>query len=302
MSEPIVTVDSTAVVARAYTRAAEKYDEFDLVFRQVSERLRQRLPLLAAQPKVVLDLGCGTGADIRWLRKHYSRAQVIGLDLTPAMLKPARRRTGLWRRASLVAADAQQLPFRDASIDLVLSNMMLPWCQQPHQVFQEIHRVLSPGGTVLFTTAGPDTLLEYRQLWSEPESMRRAFGLTDMHDLGDSMLSAGFSAPVLDRENITITYPSVPALETELRNTGTVNVSQQRRRGLMHPQVRNNTRRAPQGRSESGDESRFSVTLELVQGHAWKSELAVGRQTPDGEYRISMDSFRAGLGQSDSSR
>jgi len=98
--------------------------------------------------------------------------------------------------------------------------------------------------------------------------------------------------PCLDRENITVDYPSIDALQDELFHIGSANIAEGRRRGLMAPSVRTCLR------SNTDQMTRFPVTLELVQGHGWKGELQSGRfengrNNSTDEYRISVESLRA---------
>ena len=195
----------------------------------------------------------------------------------------------------VAAADPHHLPIADASVDLVVSNLLMPFCHSPHQVFREVGRVLAPGGAFMFTSAGVDTLKEYQRWWAGIDSHLHAFGLLDMHDLGDSMLAAGFAAPVLDRQNMRVEYPDVEALQAELRKLGAGNLATGRRPGLMAPSVRNSLKNL----SKDGDaSSRLSLSLELVHGHAWKGEIprqGAGGVTADGEYTVSIDSLRSAL-------
>ena len=73
-------------------------------------------------------------------------------------------------RPFFLNADAEQLPLRDASVDLVYSNVALQWCNDLEGVFREINRVLRPGGLLMFTTFGPDTLSELRVSWAAADS------------------------------------------------------------------------------------------------------------------------------------
>jgi len=281
--DSVTGVDVLAQVRRAFDRCAPLYDESARVVEELGDRLLERLELLAIRPESVLDLGCGTGRLLPLLRRRYRRAQLVGVDVSDAMLVQAERRRGRWRKALLLQADAHALPVAAASFDLVVSNLLLPWCQNPPLVFAEIHRVLRPGGTVFFTTAGPDTLREYRQRWNDPPA-ERVYGLVDMHDLGDTLQATGFDAPVLDRENLTIDYPTVAACEADLRATGAVNLSLYRRRGLLAPSRLENIRSCP--------DVRFKVTLELVHGHAWRGQLPTQQTSNAGATVISADSLR----------
>ena len=271
-------------------RANREFDGYAAVYETIGDRLQERLSLLAIQPKRVLDLGCRSGYQLDALQQRYPEAQIIGADPAPGA---APRMPGSWPRwlrrktqaPQRVACDPHELPFADGSFDLVISNLLLPWCHAPHRVFEEAARVLSPGGAFMFTSAGPDTLIEYRSVWAAIDSHLHGFGLIDMHDLGDTLMASGFAAPVLDRDNLQIDYPNIEALQKELRKLGAVNVANGRRPGLMSPSVRDALN------SRAGNQ-RFPVTLELVQGHGWKGELRqTGAQSED-EYRVSVDSLR----------
>ena len=286
-------------VVRQFRRAADSFDAHAAVFESVAERLRERLDLLAIEPRRVLDLGCRSGYQLAALESRYPAATVIGVDPAPGAPPEVPSSWPAWlrrrpRQAPRVAADPHRLPLATGSVDLIVSNLLLPWCHAPHAVFGEAARVLAPGGAFLFTSAGPDTLREYRAAWARIDAHLHGFGLIDMHDLGDAMLAAGFAAPVLDRDEIRVDYPSIDALQEELRRIGAANVAGGRRPGLMSPSVREVLRGGGDGTG-----ARFAVTLELVQGHAWKGELPVQRQGPDGERYVSIDSLRGSRGGPD---
>ena len=285
-------VESVARVRRAFDRRASLYPEHDAVIRACGERLLERIPLLAMSPEKILDIGSGAGWMLATLRKHYPKARLAGVDVSPQMLTQSARPWWRRRRPALVAGDAHTLPFMDNSFNMVLSNMVLPWCHDPLRVLSEVKRVLKPGGVVLLTSAGPDTLLEYRQLWQWERPEQRAWGLLDMHDLGDIMLAAGLAEPVMDRDNLNIDYPDLANCERELQALGVINLSTYRRRGLMSPAIRQELRRR-------AGQQRFQVTLELVQGHAWKSDqesnISQSRSDRHGNAVVSLDSLRHSL-------
>jgi SAM-dependent methyltransferase len=100
---------------------------------------------------VVLDLGCGAGTDLliaAQMTGHTGR--VIGIDMTPAMLDRAResaREMGL-ENVELHASLIESLPLDDASVDIVISNGVIDLVPDKDAVFDEIDRVLRPGGRV----------------------------------------------------------------------------------------------------------------------------------------------------------
>jgi ubiquinone/menaquinone biosynthesis C-methylase UbiE len=120
---------------------------YDLVIGRASLALRrdslQRLPV---QKGDVLLAGIGTGLDIPHLPEGPC---YIGLDLTPAMLRRARRRSHGRNDIRLHLADAMQLPYRDGSFDAVVLHLILAVVPQPERLLAEAERVLKPGGHIL---------------------------------------------------------------------------------------------------------------------------------------------------------
>jgi SAM-dependent methyltransferase len=92
------------------------------------------------------------------------------------------------------------MPLADDSVDLVLSNLMLHWHPQPHQVLPEWKRVLRADGLLMFSCFGPDTLKELRAAAADALPQARPMPFVDMHDFGDMMVASGFATPVMDVE------------------------------------------------------------------------------------------------------
>ena len=207
-------------VRRSFGRAADRYDEAAVLHRRVADELLDRLSIIRCRPRTLLDAGCGTGYAIGALAQHY-RCPVIALDLAPAMLNRARRRPG---SPQLVAGDAQALPFAGGSIDLLFSNLVLQWCD-PQIAFAEFRRVLSPGGLLMFSTFGPDTLKELRAAWRDVDTGVHVHRFMDMHDLGDLLLHCGFETPVVDMEHHTLTYAGLPDRKSTRLNSSHTDIS-----------------------------------------------------------------------------
>ncbi|MGH8747763.1 MAG: methyltransferase domain-containing protein, partial [Burkholderiales bacterium] len=236
---------------------------------EVGARMLARLDFVRVAPRRILDAGAGTAREALRLAERYRGARLIALDFSLAMLSRGRRRGGLLsrlftdRRPLPLCADFERLPLASDSIGLVWSNMALHWLDEPLDALREFQRVLAKDGLVMLSTLGPDTLKELRAAAGE----RRVHRFMDMHDLGDRLVAAGFSAPVIDMEVITVTYPDPDAFLTELRATGQTSVRADRPRGLagrrflaqLHASLRARTR---------GD--RLPATFEVVYGHAWK--------------------------------
>jgi malonyl-CoA O-methyltransferase len=264
----VSAVDARAA-RRRFDRAAPSYAQASRLESEVGARMLQRLDYVRLAPARILDAGCGPAPQAAALRKRYPGAQLLALDFSLPMLARARapgllaRLRGA-RRPAAVCARLERLPLAAGSVQLVWSNMALHWVPEPRAALAEFQRVLAPEGLLMFSTLGPDTLQELRAAAGEARVHRFA----DMHDLGDWLLAAGFSAPVMDTETINLAYRDMPRLFADLRASGQVNARADRPRGLAGKGLRAALARAG-----------TRVTCEIVYGHAWKG---VPRKTADG--------------------
>jgi malonyl-CoA O-methyltransferase len=263
----------TAFARRAFDRAAATYDGVAVLQGEVRDLLLARLDLTALDPRLVLDAGAGTGLGSRALKRRYPKSRVLALDSAPGMLRAAARRGSWFRPVARVCADAARLPLAEASVDLIFSSFMLPWCGVD-QVFAEFRRVLAPRGFFTFATLGPDTLGELRNAWAAVDSSPRVHAFLDMHDLGDALVRAGFAEPVLDVERYTLEYTDVARLAADLKAVGEVNSLAGRARGLTGPRKFDAMKRAYETRRRDG---RLPATYEVVFGQAWGPRESAGR-------------------------
>jgi malonyl-CoA O-methyltransferase len=263
----------------AFGRAAETYDQAARLQRDIADELLQRLDIIRMAPHLILDLGCGTGYSGRLLARRYRDARLIGLDIARSMAQRADRKSGLFSRQRFVCGDAEALPLASASVDMVVSNFMLQWCD-PRAVFSEVMRVLKPGGLWMFSSFGPDTLKELRAAWQVVDEAVHVHGFVDMHDLGDQLVALGFSDPVLDVERLTLGYPDVMTVLRDLKHLGAHNVARQRTRGLTGKQRFARFMAAYAGLVPGG--VAIPATYEVVYGQAWAPEKrGEGRDTRD---------------------
>lgn len=263
---------------QGFERAADTYDANAVLQREVGNRLLERLDFIKLQPETLLDIGCGTGVLTEQLLKRYKKARVIGLDLAYNMVQKTRQRGGWLRRPVGVCADASQLPFKAQSVDMLISNLMLQWCNDLPAVFREFVQVLKPQGLLMFATFGPDTLKELRRSWGQVDGFTHTSRFADMHDVGDALMQAGFRDPVVDMEVITLTYPNVRDLLRDLKGIGANNATQGRNQGLTgKAHMRAFEQAYEQFRLADGT---YPATYEVVYGHAWAPQIS-GSHTPE---------------------
>lgn len=250
----------------SFERAADSYDACAVLQREVGARLLERLELTAIEPRHILDLGCGTGVHLQALQHHYPRARLLAADFSFNMLTRARRRRGWWRRQPLVCADVQRLPFAAGSFDFIYCNLVLQWCEDLDLAFSELRRILAPHGLLLFSSFGPDTLKELRAAWREVDGYTHVNRFIDMHDIGDALIRARFVEPVMDVEQLTLTYADLRALMRDLKSIGAHNVTAGRSRGLAG---RERLQRLGGVYETFRRDGKLPASYEVVYGTAW---------------------------------
>jgi len=288
---------------RNFDRAAPHYDAAAVLQHEIGQRLFERLELIKLQPAVIVDIGAGTGRQTRMLARRFPRARTIALDLAPAMLRQARGHLSWWqrrqRRQRFLCADAEQLPLADGSVDLLFSNVTLQWCNTPERVFNEFQRVLRPGGLLLFSTFGPDTLHELRHSWRAVDPHSHVNLFIDMHDLGDALLRTGLADPVMDMEMMTLTYTDLRSLMAALKMIGAHNVTAGRPRGLTGRQRLRDLARAYEDFRNPQD-LRLPASYEVIYAHAWKTAGRGKRQRSDGSVSVPLSTLQRPSQQRDS--
>lgn len=272
---------------RAFGRAASSYDGMAVLQREVGARMAERLDLVKLMPDRVLDAGCGTGAETAALMKRYPKAEVLALDFAEPMLAQTRKRGGWWRKPRCLCGDLESLPLADGSVDLLWSNLALQWVNDLGAAFAEAVRVLRPGGLFMFSSFGPDTLKELRGAWAAVDGASHVSPFIDMHDIGDQLVQARFADPVMDAEQLTLTYGDVRQLMADLKGIGAHNATAGRPRGLTGKARLQAMMAAYEHHRVDG---RLPASYEVVYGHAWVPTQKVGGA---GEVHISP----AGIGR-----
>ena len=268
-------------VRRSFERAAATYDEGAVLQNEICRRLLGRLDYIKLAPDWIVDAGSGTGNAIPGLLARFPRAGVVAVDLALAMARRARTRRARWRRllgwrgVRLVAAcgDIEQLPVASGAAGLVWSNLALQWVNRPQRAFAEIERVLAPGGLLMFSSFGPDTLKELRAAFQGADSHTHVGRFIDMHDLGDALIAQGFADPVMDMEHVTLTYATVRDLMRDLKQIGARNLTRGRPVTLSGKSL---MAKAAQAYEAFRKDGKLPATFEVVYGHAWKPQPRLG--------------------------
>lgn len=294
-------------IQQHFDQAATRYDDAALLQKAVASHLIERLELIKLQPQTILDLGSGTGLVTKQLQTHYPKCQLIALDLSSAMLKHAQKSwpQTTWQKIThpltkqnaqpwFINADGNHLPLADQSVEMVISNLMLQWCDDLDQIFKEVRRILKPGGLFIFTTLGPDTLKELRNAWRTLDKHPHVNEFIDMHDLGDALIRCGFGQPVMDMEMFTLTYSKPIQVLKDLKAIGATNAHQQQHKGLMGKTLFTNMLNAyaEQAKATRTD-GMVAASYEVVHGLAWADEEIIKgpNRNKNGAYEITLEEF-----------
>jgi SAM-dependent methyltransferase len=267
-----MVVFNRRVVRRHRDRAAARLAEHDFLFREVAERLCDRLDDMKRRFPLALDLGCHAGAIGRAFGDRGGIETLVQCDLSIRMAARAREagRPG----ALTLAADEEFLSFKDASFDLVLSCLSLHWVNDLPGALLQARRALKPDGLFLAALFGGETLKELRQALTEAEIAvegglsPRVSPFADVRDLGGLLQRAGFALPVVDGDTIMVSYGDPLTLMADLRAMGESDAGIHRRRGFTRR--RTLTTAAERYRALFGDaEGRVPATFQVIYLTAW---------------------------------
>ena len=251
---------------KSFSRAAESYDAVAVLQREIGERILRRMDVVRMQPESILDLGSGTGTHTGQLLKIYPKSRVYAVDFALPMLRKTAARGRWLKRPLCVCGDMEQLPLGNDSVDLIYSNLAFQWANDLPTLFAECLRILKPGGLLMFSTFGPDTLKELRAAWSVVDDLPHVSPFMDMHDIGDSLLQSRFAEPVMDVDQLKLTYETVDQLMRDLKHLGAHNAVRGQSRGLTG---KARMRAMRQAYEEFRHQGLLQASYEVVYGHAW---------------------------------
>lgn len=262
-----MTIFDRAAVRRHRDRALAGFAAHDFLFREVAERLADRLSDVTHRFPVALDLGCRTGAFAEVLQSRGGIRTLIRADVCPAMAARAGQ--------PALAADDEHLPFAAESLDLVVSVLGLHWTNDLPGALLQIREALKPDGLFLAALFGGDTLRELRQALMQAEieieggASPRLSPFVDIRDAGALLQRAGFALPVVDSDLITVSYPDALALMRDLRGMAETNALVARRKNFSR---RTTLLRAAAIYAErfGADDGRIPASFQVITLTGWK--------------------------------
>ncbi|MEX6666195.1 malonyl-ACP O-methyltransferase BioC [Pseudomonas sp. W2-17] len=225
------TLPDKRQVAASFSKAATSYDSVADLQRAVGTELMKRLPaqMLEMAPSRWLDLGSGTGCFSRALAQQFPQSEGVALDLAEGMLRYARPLGGA---THYLAGDAENLPLRDASVDLMFSSLAVQWCPDFSAVLSEARRVLKPSGVFAFASLCVGTLFELRDSWQAVDGMVHVNRFREREEYQRLCAASGLQVHSLEVLPHVLHYPDVRSLTHELKALGAHNLNPGRPGGL----------------------------------------------------------------------
>ncbi|KKW67864.1 hypothetical protein AAV94_08005 [Lampropedia cohaerens] len=260
------TLDGQALacwLARAPARSPWLHEE-------VGRRMAERLQWFVRRPRRWLDWEPvrGGAAAHALVAQRYGDAECWLWHGNPLHAQEALRRwrPSLWRRLRGGPVHFEAPP--SGCLDMVWANMALHLAPDPAALMRQWGQWLGDEGFVMFSTFGPDTLIELRGLYAQARWPEPAQAFTDMHDLGDMLVANGFAEPVMDMEHIRLQFPSAERVLVELRELGR-NLHVDRFAGLRGRRWHRALCEALQQLTAA--DGTITLTFEIVYGHAFKA-------------------------------
>lgn len=215
-------------VAASFSRAADSYDRVAGLQRAVADELLARVPA-DLQPARWLDLGCGTGYCSRALGQRFAGTEGVAMDLAEGMLRHAQPLAGAQH---FVAGDAERLPLRDTSCDLLYSSLALQWCGDFATVLSEAARVLRPGGVLAFSSLCVGTLQELRASWQAVDGHVHVNRFRAFDTYQQLCAASGLHVLSLQAQPQVLYFADLRSLTGELKALGAHNLNSGRPGGL----------------------------------------------------------------------
>lgn len=257
--------------------------------------MAEKLQVFRQQPDTVVDWWSRLGAGRPSWAAHYPKAQGLLVEPDAAVVEASRRdtRAPWWQfgtgRPFEVALESDVRGWAGRA-GLLWANMVLHHADDVPALLGRWHQALQPQGLLLFSTFGPDTARELAALYGRLGWGAPAWPHSDMHDLGDALVQAGFADPVMDMEHVTLTWPDARAMLEELRGLGG-NVHPGRFAGLRTARWRERLIHACESGECRRSDGRVGLTFEIVYGHAVRGAAPA----VDGQTRIALGDLKAQL-------
>jgi SAM-dependent methyltransferase len=288
-TSPHVLIFDRSLLRVRRSRAARSVPSTFLL-ENVARDLSDRLAAVLRGFDLAVDLGTPGNAVRRELARTGRVGRVIAVDAFTGALPGSTRADSAFDKGPIVAADEEMLPFRDGSLDLVVSALSLQFVNDLPGTLIQIRRSLKPDGLLLAALAGGDTLTELRQSFALAEIETkggispRVIPFLDVREAGALLQRAGFALPVADVERLTVRYASPIALMQDLRAMGATNPMLERSRHLLRRHMLDRMTEIYADRFADGDK-RIRATFEIIWLCGWAPDPSQQKPLAPGSAR-----------------
>ena len=266
-------------------RAAQTFGEYDFLVREIGARLSDRLLDMARTFPLALDLGARTGGYGPVPGGPGGIEHVVSCELSERMARQI--------ESGGVVGDPEFLPFAEGRFDLVYSNLELHWANDLPGCLLQITRSLKPDGLFLAAILGGNTLTELRDVLMAAEldvtggASPRVSPFAELRDAGALLQRAGLALPVVDADEITVTYENLFRLLADLRGMGETNTVRERLRTSTR---RNIFLRAAELYLERypAEDGRIRATFEIIYLHGWAPHESQPKALRPGSAKTSL--------------
>lgn len=217
-------------IRQSFSAASGSYDGLAELQRHVALELSGKMAR-GRRWETIVDIGCGTGFFTRHAVSRCECVKLLAMDIALPMLQTARRNS-FGKNLAYLCGDAEQLPLAAESIDKIVSNLALQWCQALPAVFADFRRALKPGGQLAFSTFGPATLQELKAAWAVVDDYTHVNTFYSLGQIEQFLKGAGFEVVLAESNLRQSYYSSVMDLMKELKGIGAHNVTAGRNRQL----------------------------------------------------------------------
>ncbi len=260
---------------------------------RVAQDLSDRLATVLRRFELAVDLGTPTDAVCRELVRSGRVGTIVAANASAGSLPQRAQSEGTWAGCLAISAEEETLPFRDASLELLVSALSLQFVNDLPGTLIQIRRALKPDGLLLAALAGGDTLTELRQSFAVAEAeiehgiSPRIIPFVDVREAGALLQRAGFALPVTDLDRITVRYELPMLLMHDLRSMGATNPMVERSR---RPLKRATLRRMTEVYAErfTDPDNRIRATFEIVWLSGWAPHASQQKPLAPGSARTRL--------------
>jgi malonyl-CoA O-methyltransferase len=255
---------------KVFNRHAKTYDEYSSLQNKISDNLFKKLDLIEVRPNFILDLGCGTGRNGGILKEKYQNIRLINYDFSINMLQEAKKNQHkvLGAKSEFICGDIEKLSFSENTFDVIWSTSSLQWCNNLSDIFKRAKLILKPGGLFIFSTFGPNTLFELKNVTKRISNYQKTNNFLDVLSIKDKLVKEGFSNPVIDSEEFCLTYQNINKLFLDLRKIGATSGFKSKKIGLSGKSF---LKLISDGYKEYSHDGIYPATYEAVYGYAWNT-------------------------------